>query len=856
MGHGIVPPRKRRQTRVSVRLEVLEERLCLSAAHHKTALHHVAIAYARPHHTVHIAPAAPHHITAHQTAVKHPNHKPVVQVHGAVWPMNPFPTAHLSLLHENDGGSSAPHVPTTVVSNYPGISSTGWIPADDNLAVSTTEVVEAANELLGFWTKSGTPVNYNGSNTISLATLFPGSAGGVYDPRIVFDPANGGHFILVGLEQTTSPQVSALDIAVSNDSSPTPNPSTWHLYRVNGTTNVGGTNCWLDFPGLGFDGQAIYVTANLFDFATSSFYGAKVMTFDKNALETSTVSGGSPAALISTVSGGSPAALIPANSEIIADGGSIQPAVEIGPAPAEYMIETWGTTTVRLHAITNPLNSSYARTTTFVTVPAYAMNVPDAPQLGSSTLIAANDTRIINAVWENGSLYAAHTFENTINGQDKATARWYQISTGNWPSGTPSLTHWGNIDPGIGIATDYPSIAVDANGTIAIGYAESSASMYASAYYTTITTSGVVTTGLVHAGQSAYTQGRWGDYSGTVADPTTPGVFWSVGMSTTTTGAWGTWWTSTAQPSDTIAVSAPTSATTGQPFTFTVSVDLPGGGLDTAYTGTVHFTSSDPQASLPADYTFTSADAGTHTFTATWNTAGTQSLTATDTANAGITGSQGGITVSAPAAPLPSALVVTCFPTSDTAGTAQTVTVRAIYSNGTTDTAYTGTVHFTSSDAQASLPADYTFTAADAGVHTFTLALKTAGAQSITATDTATASLAGAESGISVSPGAAAVVVLSGYPSPTVAGAWHGFTVKVKDAYGNTATGYTGTVHFTSSDAYAGLPSNYTFTGSDAGSHTFSAAFNTLGYQSIRVTDTWSSGLTATVSNIYVKKKH
>ena len=48
-------------------------------------------------------------------------------------------------------------------------------------------------------------------------------------------------------------------------------------------------------------------------------------------------------------------------------------------------------------------------------------------------------------------------------------------------------------------------------------------------------------------------------------------------------------------------------------------------------------------------------------------------------------------------------------------------------------------------------------------------------------------------------------------------------TVTAKDAYENTATGYTGTVHFTSSDSGVGvtLPSNYTFQAEDVGTHTF-----------------------------------
>lgn len=56
------------------------------------------------------------------------------------------------------------------------------------------------------------------------------------------------------------------------------------------------------------------------------------------------------------------------------------------------------------------------------------------------------------------------------------------------------------------------------------------------------------------------------------------------------------------------------------------------------YTGTVHFTSSDAQAILPADYTFVAADAGTHTFPITLNTLGDQTVTITDTHSSGFTG--------------------------------------------------------------------------------------------------------------------------------------------------------------------------------------------------------------------------
>src|SRR5437899_10753596 len=98
--------------------------------------------------------------------------------------------------------------------------------------------------------------------------------------------------------------------------------------------------------------------------------------------------------------------------------------------------------------------------------------------------------------------------------------------------------------------------------------------------------------------------------------------------------------------------------------------------------------------------------------------------------------------------------------------------------------------------------------------------------------------MTGTESGILVKPAAATTLVVSGYPSSTTAGVTNSFTVTAKDVFSNTATGYVGTVHFTSTDGSAALPANYTFTSTDAGVHTFSAALQTEGTQSITGADT------------------
>jgi hypothetical protein len=79
-----------------------------------------------------------------------------------------------------------------------------------------------------------------------------------------------------------------------------------------------------------------------------------------------------------------------------------------------------------------------------------------------------------------------------------------------------------------------------------------------------------------------------------------------------------------------------------------------------------------------------------------------------------------------------------------TGGTSFTITVAAVDQYNNLLTGYTGTVGFTSSDANAILPANYTFITGNQGEHTFTVTLPTAGTQTVMVTDTGTPSATGA----------------------------------------------------------------------------------------------------------------
>jgi hypothetical protein len=279
----------------------------------------------------------------------------------------------------------------------------------------------------------------------------------------------------------------------------------------------------------------------------------------------------------------------------------------------------------------------------------------------------------------------------------------------------------------------------------------------------------------------------------------------------------------------------PSPSVAGAGGTVTVTALDPYGNTDVNYTGTVHLSSDDPLAQFDPDHTFGPGDAGVAQFGATLFTAGTRSITATDTVTASITGSQTGIVITPAAA---DHFTVTAPPTA-TAGTptSAVVTVQDVYGNTVVN--YTGTVVLSSSDPQAMLPGPYTFTTADAGVHTFAnVILKTAGTQSVTADDFALP-LHGVSNPIQVSAAAAARIVMSG-PSSASQGQAATYTVTLLDAYGNVATGYTGTIHFSSNDTGpngASLPQDYTFTTADAGTRSFSVVFNDPGTFYLRVMD-------------------
>jgi N-acetylneuraminic acid mutarotase len=387
----------------------------------------------------------------------------------------------------------------------------------------------------------------------------------------------------------------------------------------------------------------------------------------------------------------------------------------------------------------------------------------------------------------------------------------------------------------------------------------------------------------------------------------------------------------------------------GAPFDVTVTVQDAYGNPATSYTGTVHFASADPYgATLPADYTFTAADAGVHTFAAgaTLFTPGSQTVTLSGTGlptgavsswrgegNAldsvgGNNGTlQGGVTFAAgevgqafqfngttgyvrvadaPSLDLASAMTMEAWinPAALTAGNFETIIAKSTFpvrnyglwvnsagglhlsyinSSGVNISFNTapGLIHtgvFThvagvidtaggvmqvyvngqlvASQATAGPMAPNTFPltigASDAGPSSFFnglideaavyhRALSGAEVRDIYLNGSAGKfqAISGAANFNVVAAPAAGIRILA--PAGATSGTPFNLTISAVDRYGNTATSYTGTVHFGSTDPQgASLPEDYTFTAADAGVHTFAARATlfTAGSQTVMVSGT------------------
>ncbi len=174
-------------------------------------------------------------------------------------------------------------------------------PPDQGLCVGNGFVMESVNDVLAIYDRLGNklvgPVDLNTFYGYPAAINRSTGAFGpsITDPSCYYDAGTQRWFqIVLTLDRVGSSSSLAgtnhLDIAVSQTADPT---GAWTIYRLpvqnNGTQGTpdhgcAGGFCLGDYPHIGADANAIFLTTNEFALFGSGFYGAQIYAISKQAL--------------------------------------------------------------------------------------------------------------------------------------------------------------------------------------------------------------------------------------------------------------------------------------------------------------------------------------------------------------------------------------------------------------------------------------------------------------------------------------------------------------------------------------------------------------------------------------------
>lgn len=429
--------------------------------------------------------------------------------------------------------TDAPAASPTILVDFEAIRDTGTFPPDCTIATGPHHLMTAVNSSLEIYDKTG----YR-KHSETLTSWFHDviDEAKIFDPRLIYDQQEGRWVLLaVALLQDETSTESYFLLSVSRSSNPLGN---WYVYSLDATVDATvPTNNWADYPGLGVDNQALYLTANMYKFG-GNFEYSKIRVLSK-----------------AEVYSGVLLNFIDVVQLLDSDGQTsfgLQPCHTYGAPQVEYFINSHSpssTTSVvdklSVWSLADPFGTPVLKRRTVKTdqfdLPPYAN------QQGSPDEIDTCDVRVMNAVFQGGSIWCAlSTRQNwEEGGPDTSAIHWFQI---NPTSGrVVQESHYGHPDRHY----YYPAIMPDINGNVIMVFCRSSASEFPSIYYTgrrsTDPLGYMGPSQLLQAGISSYVKrdsrgmNRWGDYSGISIDPLDWRTIWFYSEYAGPINRWRTW---------------------------------------------------------------------------------------------------------------------------------------------------------------------------------------------------------------------------------------------------------------------------------------------------------------------------
>jgi subtilisin family serine protease len=433
-------------------------------------------------------------------------------------------------LAQEDSGSAFGFVDTaafataSLLQDFPGISESdsfcGCEPPDTHAAAGPNHIVEVVNTAIAMYDKSGGIARASEALTSFFDAAIVAGETFDFDPVVAYmeDVQRWAVGVLIAASAATDE--SDFLVAISDTSDPTGSWSEQHRFDFGGVS----PGLFADYPKVGWNADSLVYTFNMFD---TSFVDVNILSIDK-------------ATLLDT----NPATVASFINERPSSSFTMAPATMHGSVAGDpmWLVEESGfggsRTDIRVVKMEDALTSSAVFTDYSVPVSVYGSGgLPAAPQPGGSR--TTNDARILNSEWRDDRLVAAHTAN--IGGESKV--RWYEFDTNG---SSPTLQQEGLIDPGPGVATYFPSVAINAAGDIGLTFMQSSSSEFTSMYVAGqaqgVTGGGISVPVLAKAGNQTYPGSRSGDYSGITVDPVTDS-FWAaneVSLSGTPDPLWST----------------------------------------------------------------------------------------------------------------------------------------------------------------------------------------------------------------------------------------------------------------------------------------------------------------------------
>ena len=441
---------------------------------------------------------------------------------------------------ETDTTASGPQANTPILGGSFVGATFSSIPPDPALAVGPSTLVALVNFTVNKFRKNGAFLSSQSLQSFFGTSLF------TFDPKARYDP-NLGRFWAIAVSRDDATLTSIVHIALSDTSDASAGWGKFHVNaRLNGSSDSG---FWCDYPQLGIDAQAIYLTCNMFSFPKPhTFQYAKIRVMSKDQFVNKSCCRWWDFVDLREGSFGSERSF------------TIQPAQMFTSSASvgEFLVDARGQggsgNALQVRRITNAQNCCNGSTTgptlqsVQTSIGSYS-TPPDARQAGTSTRIETGDSRLLYAFWKDGRLSAG---QNLACGTD-ACVGFTELNVSSYPS-VSVVNDW--VYSTAGVDYYYPAVDVNVAGNKTMVFTRSGLGTFAGARYIGIPSSSTCTfcldgpEAILRNGQNRYVRfdapvseggkNRWGDYLGAARDPDGTGIWIHGEFAAATADTWGT----------------------------------------------------------------------------------------------------------------------------------------------------------------------------------------------------------------------------------------------------------------------------------------------------------------------------